>query len=283
MKIRSIPAYVPLTLATTLGILSPGRPAVAQLSGQTSRISVGREIQVSKAYAKRPHAEVILTADPSDRGRLLAGSMVMNPGMGASVVAYASADGGTTWELTLEKKAEKGGLWYGDPTVAFGPDGAAYFAAMLSGGSGMEMTSSRDGGRNWGAPFIVKQFMDRPFLIADCTNGRFRGRVYCFENLDTELAVGRSRDGARSFDPPTRLVCQGSAQERLPGQAVVLSDGTVVVPYSVTIKATDQQKSLRVQRSDTGGESFLGEQFLRDYQADDPHPRMLACDPDHGG
>ena len=47
------------------------------------------------------------------------------------MVAYASADGGKTWEPTLEKKAEKGGLWYGDPAVAFGPDGAAYFAAHV--------------------------------------------------------------------------------------------------------------------------------------------------------
>lgn len=279
MRIRLIQASFPLALVTSLGMLSSGRPGVAQDARQTSRITVGRETQVSKVYEKRPHAEVILAADPSDRDRLLAGSMVMNPGMGASVVAYASADGGKTWELTLEKKAEKGELWYTDPTVAFGPDGAAYFAAMFSGGLGLEITSSRDGGRKWGAPFVAKQLIDRPFLVADCTIGKFRGRVYCIGTSDRELAVYRSRDGARTFDPPARVVAKGSGQGMVTGRGAALSDGTLVVPYSVLTKATDQQWSFRVRRSDTGGESFLGEQSLRDYQDGGPHSRLQLAIP----
>ena len=175
-------ASLPLNLATTLGVLGSGCPGLAQVAGPAARIAVGRETQVSKAYEKRPHAEVILAADRDNPGRLLAGSMVMDPGMGASVVAYSSGDAGRTWEPTLEKKAEKGGLWYGDPTVAFGPDGAAYFAAMFSGGSGMEITSSRDGGRTWWRPRRkIQPLVDRPFLLVDNTVGGFRGRVYCVE------------------------------------------------------------------------------------------------------
>ncbi len=279
MKTWSIHVHVPLALITALAIACQAKLALAQIARQNARVSVGPIVQVSKAFDKRPHAEVILAADPGDRRRLLAGSMVMNPGMGASVVAYASSDGGKTWELTLEKKAEKGARWYGDPTVAFGPDGTAYFAAMFSGGSGVEITSSRDGGRTWGAPFTAKQFMDRPFLAVDGTNGRFRGRLYCIETLGGEPAVHRSRDGAKTFDPPTRLAAEGSRQGIVSGQGVVLSDGALVVPYTVLTKASDQQRSLRVQRSNPGGESFLGEQTLCDYQADASQPRMSAMIP----
>ena len=130
-----------------------------------------------------------------------------------------------------------------------------------------------------GAPFVARQLVDRPFLVADGTDGRFRGRVYCIETLGGELAVCRSRDEARTFDPPTRLVARGSAQGRVNGRGVVLSDGTLVVPYTVLTKANDQRRSLRIQRSDTGGESFLGEQSLRNYQADDPQPRLMGAIP----
>ena len=43
---------------------------------------------------------------------------------------------------------------------------------------------------------------------------------------------------------------------------MVLADGTLVLPYHVLTKATDQQYSLRLRRSNSGGESFLEEQFL---------------------
>jgi hypothetical protein len=65
---------------------------------------------------------------------------------------------------------------------------------------------------------------------------------------------------------------------------VVLTDGTLVLTYHVLTKATDQQYSLRLRRSNTGGESFLEEQFLRDYLAApqlriNPGSPMLGADP----
>ncbi len=290
MRIRSVSAHIRLALVTALGILGLGRPGVAQVAEPAARITVGPATQVSKAHEKRPHAEVILAAEPGERGRLLAGSMVLDLGTGSSVVAYASSDGGKTWGLALEKKAEKGGPSYFDPAVAFDPDGVAYFAAYRPGletdvrrmpQPALEITSSRDGGRTWAAPFVAENRADRPFLVVDCTNGRFRGRVYC-TGTSGGLVVWRSRDGARTFNPPTRLACKGSTQGRTFGQGVVLSDGTLVVPYRVLTKATDQQWSLRVQRSDQGGESFLGEQSLRDYRAGVGDLPIMAVDQGSG-
>jgi hypothetical protein len=252
-------------------------PEVAQAAGHKAQITVGPNVQVSTARAQLEHAEVVLAADPNHPGRLLAGSMVLNPGMGPSVVGYASTDGGKTWKLTLERKAKKGGPHYYDPAVAFGPDGSAYFADLPR--LHLEIARSRDGGQTWDAPFLSKEPSDRPFLVVDCTNGKFRGQVYCNYNLGGKLALHRSRDGARTFDPPKTLTCKGSAQGRGPVQAAVLSDGTLVLPYRVLTRATDLEFSLRVQRSNTGGESFLDEQFLRDYREGEPRLGIARCVP----
>jgi hypothetical protein len=276
MRARSIHARVAQALVAVLGLVSPGRPVAAQPAAQAPRIIVGKETQVSKADEKRPHAEVILAADPVDPNRLLAGSMIENPGMGQSVVAYASTDGGKSWDLTLERRPEKGRQSYADPACAFGPDGTAYFGAMFSGGRGSEVIASRDGGRTWEVPYVIQELMDRPFLYVDCTNGRFRGRVYCAQSEGPEIAVYRSNDRARTFEPPTRLPCKGSGQGIYPGQGVVLFDGTFVFPYRMLTKATERQVSLRVRRSDTGGVSFHDEQFLCDYRADEPQSEILS-------
>ena len=160
MKTRSTPADLPLAPVTALAEASQGKPGLARVAKQHAQIMVGPNVQVSKAYENRRHSEVIVAADPNHRDRLLAGSMVLDAGTvkgGLSVVAYASGDGGKTWGLALEKKAEKGGPYYADPAVAFDPDGVAYFAAMRlrprsSPQSALEITSSRDGGHTWAAP-----------------------------------------------------------------------------------------------------------------------------------
>jgi WD40 repeat protein len=290
---QSTPVGLALAPDIALAKASQRKPRVAQLATQNAQIVVGPNVQVSKAYENRRHSEVILAADPNHGDRLLAGSMVLDAGTvkgGLSVVAYGSGDGGKTWAVALERKAEKGGPYYADPAVAFDPDGVAYFAALRlrpqsTPQSALEITSSRDGGHTWAAPFLAEKLpVDRPFLVVDCTNSRFRGRAYCFLSLDRELAVYRSRDGAKTFDPPKSFPCEGPAQGRGAGQGVVLTDGTLVLTYHVLTKATDQQYSLRLRRSNTGGESFLEEQFLRDYLAApqlriNPGSPMLGADP----
>jgi hypothetical protein len=288
MKMRSTHVDLSLALVTAMAIANLGRPVVGQLATRANQIHVGPNTQVSKAYEKRPHAEVILAAAPNHRGRLLAGSMVIDAGIAPSVVAYVSMDGGTTWGLTLERKAKKGEGHYSDPAVAFDRDGAAYFADLLLPRSRLEISSSRDGGHTWAAPFEGQDLSDRPFLVLDCTNGRFRSRAYCINTLGGELTLFGSPDGAKTFDPPKSLICKGSAQGRTAGQGVVLSDGTLVLPYRVLTKATDMQMSLRLQKSNTGGESFLDEQFLRDYIAAPqfgimPGLPILAVDPGSNG
>ena len=51
-----------------------------RVAKQHAQIMVGPNVQVSKAYENRRHSEVILAADPNHGDRLLAGSMVLDPG-----------------------------------------------------------------------------------------------------------------------------------------------------------------------------------------------------------
>jgi len=228
---------------------------------------------VSKAREKLAHAEVVIAADTTHEGRLLAGSILDS----SSIALYASVDGGKTWRLAIEKSGKKGCV---DPAVAYGPDGAAYFAGLpfspddAALNRQMEITASHDEGQSWSAPIVARPRagtdMDRPFLVVDCTHGRYHGHIYCC-CLSGDLAVYRSRDGAKTFDAPKFLKSKGAVFPTVSkgwGQGVVLSDGALVLPYCVSTRASIGQLSLRVRRSTTGGESFHEEQFLRDYQVE---------------
>ena len=67
-----------------------------------STMRVGPNIQVSKDRADVPHTEVILTADPADPKRLLAGLMLRYEGSEDQCIGYLSTDGGVSWKPVLE-------------------------------------------------------------------------------------------------------------------------------------------------------------------------------------
>src|SRR5260370_28685916 len=91
------------------------------LAEHNARITVGPNVQVSKARANIPHGEVILAADSTKPARLLAGSMIEQPDAGDSVVVYSSSDGGKTWGLALQKEGARAGPKFADPSRAFWP------------------------------------------------------------------------------------------------------------------------------------------------------------------
>jgi hypothetical protein len=211
-----------------------------------------------------------------------------------SVVAYWSSDGGQTWKLALQKHALKERSRFMDPALAFGPDGAAHLAAIgqIRGQTYLEIVSSPDGGKTWKAPIKAEHQSDRPFLAVDCTEGRFRGRIYCnFWLLEPanrhRPAVLRSCSGGQTFDPPKSWAVKSGSGVR-PGPSVVLSDGTPIVPYKDDIWAPDEKTrshcGIWLTRSTDGGESFSKEQsvLVRDFLGENmyaPYIPMLAVDP----
>ncbi|HEY1376222.1 MAG TPA: sialidase family protein, partial [Gemmataceae bacterium] len=224
------------------------RPLAAKRATEEATVAVRANVHVSKDRAAFPHQEVTLAADPKTPGRLLAGSMI-NYEEGshrARTVAYASDDGGRTWRLALDAKGHD---FSGDPAAAFGPDGSAYFARLRAdkfepgrpgGSSFLDLFRSADGGKTWAPPVALEGDYDRQYLAVDCTGGRFHGRVYCDAVLDVEtlnggpvpaLALLASRDGGRTYGRPVTRSVAPPADQLITSNAVVLTDGTVVVLY----------------------------------------------------
>jgi hypothetical protein len=241
-----------------------------------AQIRVGANVQVSRARSGDAHYEVLVAADPANARRLLVGAM-RQPAGAASVsgsIAYVSSDGGETWTPTLETPPpDRRQDASGDPAVAFGPDGVAYFVASLippnSAGPtrGMLLYRSRDGGENWEAP-VVFTYSDREYIVVDASGGPYHGRIYVNGNSRVGATAGGltafwSGDGGRSFTE-ARMPAQSNAP--VMGNAVVLKDGTLIALHSAartvgpgTAKAPAegvQMTRLRVSASRDGGRTF---------------------------
>src|SRR6266702_2386382 len=69
------------------------------------QITVGPNVQVSKANGQRAHFEVLVAADPINPNRLLGCSLILARQPSQQVthtIAYSSIDGGASWQPTLE-------------------------------------------------------------------------------------------------------------------------------------------------------------------------------------
>jgi hypothetical protein len=146
------------------------------------------------------------------------------PDGGYALKAYASLDGGFTWQDA--RFADHFSYNSFDPKVAFGATGTALHVGLVS-GQEMSVYRSEDGGRNWRPPVRLGRGFDRVAITVDRSVGASSGRVYVTANADAGPRIFRSSDDARTFAGPVAV----------PGIAVtdvlVLSDGTVIVPTYV--------------------------------------------------
>ena len=101
--------------------------AVVVARGTPHAVRVGPNVCVSAAHPADTHYEVVVTADPHDPSRLVAGSIIY-PRIAATygTIVYQSADGGAHWAPSLELPDLD---HTGDPAVTFAPDSVAYYVA----------------------------------------------------------------------------------------------------------------------------------------------------------
>lgn len=283
----------PLLLLFLLAVLFLGSspaPAQESLDRNTSdfqlpvpmEISVGDNVQVSAANESQAHFELDASAHPAKPGVLLgAGMRWAGPDEKYNVVVYRSADGGQSWEPTLS--VDRGRVLQ-DPTLAFGRDGRAYFAAF--GGPWMRLFRSSDGGRTWEGQDL--ESFDRPWVSVAPLEGTAPGRVYLHGNGEPEgageaidAAVYRIDSNGTRLGPAKGLNLAGKGRKMLaPGNSAVLADGTYVFPYLVrlgdigdyeakTLAPPRQRRRpnalLRVAVSTDGGDRFTTRTVARWY------------------
>jgi len=218
--------------------------------------------------------ETPLAVNPLNAQNMIAGNNDWNYNDGCGV--NATFDGGRTWTRTLPNgfipgitkftndPSVAGTGFYdfgGDPAVAFGPDGTAYFAcfgyqASPPYGVVLLLSRSQDGGKTWLAGGASEPLT---LVTAFKGDGRARGSTGQFPDHDaihvasdgtiyvtwaqfngnsshSPVYVATSRDGGRSFGAPVKITSGSVRSDQ--DQRIVSDprDGTAYVTFDNSIQ-----------------------------------------------
>ena len=218
------------------------------------------------------HSEPMLAEDPQNPLHLVGGSKFFtNPARYRFQIGYyTSFDGGCTWLDGGLLQGFKSSVLTSDISFAFGPHNTVYAATLYAvisqtGGSGIVVWTSHDGGKNFGLPvnvFVDKTgqiFNDKPWIGVDTTKGSHSGAVYVVWSYDhgadcgggnfcqADIAFSRSVDDGKSFshlqlieghapfcsdDAPGRPKHSNACDEAIGATPVVGPDGTISVTFA---------------------------------------------------
>ncbi len=239
--------------------------------GQKPLLELGEDRLVSLPGPAVPLVEPHLAVHPTNANHLVAGVIVASKNdLGElDCAALASFDGGQSWtrhDLGLKSCA--------DPWVAILPNGTAVLT-VLGAPEGKEdgllVYRSEDGGRTWNIPPVsLGRSHDHETMVVDLTNGKFAGNLYVVSSTYAKEAatgktrtivyVARSTDGGQSFSEPRHIFPSNLDSNTM--NPVVLSDGTLVVPFSDYMRSgiegaiwLDRARDWIVESSD-GGQTF---------------------------
>lgn len=216
--------------------------------------------QSGRVY-RNSETEPYLAVNPTNPDNLIAGwhqDRWSNGGAQGTLAAY-SFDRGVTWtEVNIPFTRCSGGApgstgdfaRASDPWISFGPDGAAYYMALVfnteNGENGMAVAKSVDGGVTWSQPIVIRQsnakgakaraaFHDKNSLTADPFDPNLVYATWTiFRQNTTTMVVARSTDGGLTWGPARPVngfeVVNPPQQVRFRqgAQIVVLPDGTLV-------------------------------------------------------
>lgn len=285
-------ALVVLLLTSALGFLS-ALPSRAQ-SGNEPLISVGKNVQVSKAYPTYAHYEDTIAADPANPRNMVACSEAeIQEKPARSQYCYTTWDGGLTWESTL--RLDHGEL-NGDPTVFYGHDNSVYIVSLsvtFDSRSPSEKPEdytniyhSTDAGKTW-KKMSSFPLIDHEFVVVDNTKGKYDGRIYIggqgeANAIDKGQAQAfelyASDDSGANFNHHTILGSLNTGHEGVEmGNGVVLSDGTLVWVIHQNGHDPDTYEAAKYETikalvSSDGGETFASASTIARHPKP-PRPR----------
>ncbi len=167
-------------------------------------------VKVNTDAGSEPQNEPFVAVDPHNALHLVVGANNWQAGNGSfQVTAYTSFNGGKSWTSSnpyLTPNASR--LNAADATVAFGPDGAVYFAfvAFNPAPGAVAVSRSADGGLTWNSQTWASSFTgesaDKPVLAAG------NGKLHLFYQ-GAGLYARTSADNGASWSASTLVDAAG--------------------------------------------------------------------------
>ena len=280
--------------AAAAGLASVVAGALA-LADAAPKVVIGPNILVSRD-GDVPHVELMVAASPRTSKDLLGAAITATrPNGGWACRAYSSTDGGATWKSSeFSEQVEWGG---GDPQVAYTAQGTALMVALTMNKSdqgkdcaSMHVWRSEDGGKTWQPPSQIpcSPSWDHEQIVVDTTKGRFAGRIYIGVLYDYpvyRVGVFRSDDDGRTWVGPVEAANGGGTLGINDVTPMVLSDGTLIVPYGdFPFKPEDRpskgmaHENFWTVASTDGGVTFSAprKSVVQDYSLDDKESKLAG-------
>jgi hypothetical protein len=251
------------------GLLNPPPPESSSMLSTAERATAA-------AAQQRPPSGNIKVNDPAQDAGDRTQSESCSAAFGSTIViGYNDAgtrgsgsalsfshDGGNTWTET-HIPTYSGGINFGDPAIAAGPNGEFYYSTLASdqdGISSIGVTRSDNGAATWLPVVNVstavnsrQSFQDKEWLAVDTTNSPYRGNVYVswtfVQAAARTILFTLSTDKGQTWSPPLTL---SSPTARSQGSFIAIGpNGEIYVAwFDVDIQA------IRVVKSTDGGVTF---------------------------